>query len=166
MKRMPAFFIGHSSPMIALEDNDVTHAWAAIGALAPHPRAILAISAHWLTNGTAATAMTTPRTIHDFGAFPQALFEVQYPAPGDPSLASRVRDLPMRAVSVLLTTSALPFATMIRKRSSTICTWVRMRVSRRPRLTIFGHCYRCWGRVQKMTPSALPLTSFAMDQSV
>jgi 4,5-DOPA dioxygenase extradiol len=91
--RMPVVFFGHGSPMIALQDNDTTRTWARMAASMPRPAAILAISAHWLTRGTAVTAMARPRTIHDFGAFPQALFDVQYPAPGDPALAARVAGL-------------------------------------------------------------------------
>lgn len=90
---MPALFFGHGTPMNALERNEYTDAWRAIGARMPKPRAILAVSAHWYTRGTAITAMRTPRTIHDFGGFPRALHEVQYPAPGDPALVSRVQDL-------------------------------------------------------------------------
>jgi 4,5-DOPA dioxygenase extradiol len=93
MDRMPALFIGHGSPMIALEHSAVTQAWRAIANGFEKPRAILVISAHWLTRMTAVTGMPNPRTIHDFGAFPQALFDVQYPAPGDPVLAGHVRDL-------------------------------------------------------------------------
>ena len=92
--RLPAIFFGHGSPMIALETNDTTRTWAAVAAAIGKPKAILCISAHWLTRGTiAVTAMVRPRTIHDFGAFPQALFDVQYPAPGDPALARRVQTL-------------------------------------------------------------------------
>jgi 4,5-DOPA dioxygenase extradiol len=94
MSRMPAVFFGHGSPMIALETNATSRAWEAIAATLPRPRAILAISAHWETRGTAVTAMARPRTIHDFGAsFPKALFDMQYPAPGDPALAARVAEL-------------------------------------------------------------------------
>lgn len=91
--RMPAVFFGHGNPMYALEDNRYTKTWEQLGATLPRPKAILAISAHWTTRGTAVTAMATPQTIHDFGGFPQALFDVQYPAAGDPTLAARVRDL-------------------------------------------------------------------------
>lgn len=91
--RMPAIFFGHGSPMNALENNVYTQAWQRLGASLPKPKAIVAISAHWTTRGTAVTVTPMPKTIHDFGGFPQALFDVRYPAPGDPALAARVRDL-------------------------------------------------------------------------
>jgi 4,5-DOPA dioxygenase extradiol len=91
--RMPAVFFGHGNPMYALEDNVYTDTWKQIGQSLPRPKAILAVSAHWCTRGTAVTAMQMPQTIHDFGNFPQALFDVRYPAQGDPALASRIREL-------------------------------------------------------------------------
>ncbi|MFC5474940.1 4,5-DOPA dioxygenase extradiol [Paraherbaspirillum soli] len=93
--RMPAIFFGHGSPMNALQDNRYTAAWEQLGAslAARQPKAILSVSAHWYTRGTAVTAMAMPQTIHDFGGFPQALFDMQYPAAGDPQLAAQVRDL-------------------------------------------------------------------------
>jgi 4,5-DOPA dioxygenase extradiol len=79
--------------MNALERNEYTGAWAAIGAALPRPRAVLCVSAHWYVSATALTADAAPRTIHDFGGFPRALYQVRYPAPGDPVLARRVREL-------------------------------------------------------------------------
>ncbi len=90
---MPALFFGHGNPMNALARNEYTEGWAAIGRALPPPRAILAISAHWYQPGVAVTAMAAPRTIHDFGGFPRELYQVQYPAPGDPDLAQRIRSL-------------------------------------------------------------------------
>ncbi len=90
---MPVLFVGHGSPTNAIEDNEFSRAWAAMGKALPRPSAILCISAHWETVGTRVTAMGSPRTIHDFHGFPRSLFDMQYPAPGDPGLARRIREI-------------------------------------------------------------------------
>ena len=91
--RQPAVFVGHGSPMYAIEPNRYTTAWANLGKSLKRPDAILVISAHWVTRGVWVTALSKPKTIHDFGGFPQALFDIQYPAPGSPALADRVKEL-------------------------------------------------------------------------
>ena len=90
---MPAIFFGHGNPMNALQSNAWTNGWAAIGNSIRKPKAIVCISAHWYLPATLVTAQDQPRTIHDFGGFPSALYEVKYPAPGDAELANRIIDL-------------------------------------------------------------------------
>lgn len=90
---MPVLFVGHGSPMNAIEDNRYSRTWKQMGKTLPKPHAILCISAHWETKGTKITAMEKPQTIHDFGGFPQELFDVQYPAPGNLALATETASM-------------------------------------------------------------------------
>ena len=101
--RQPVLFVGHGSPMNAIEENRWSQGFRELSGLLPRPRAILAVSAHWYVAGTHVTANPKPETIHDFGGFPDELYRVQYPAPGDPALAGRVVELlgPARASAAL-----------------------------------------------------------------
>ncbi|OCC24438.1 4,5-DOPA dioxygenase extradiol [Croceicoccus estronivorus] len=93
MSRLPTIFFGHGSPIIALKQNETTRSWKALADSMERPRAILCISAHWLTHGVSVTAQDHPPTIHDFGGFPREMHEFEYPAPGDPELVARVQQL-------------------------------------------------------------------------
>lgn len=90
---MPVLFIGHGSPMNGIEDNGFSRRWKEMGKEIPQPTAVIVVSAHWFTRGTKITAMDFPKTIHDFGGFPEALYQVQYPAPGNPLLAKDVAEM-------------------------------------------------------------------------
>jgi 4,5-DOPA dioxygenase extradiol len=96
--RMPVLFVGHGSPMNAIEENEFVEGWRNLGKTIPKPKAILCVSAHWETRGTYVTAMSNPKTIHDFGGFPKALYEVEYPAPGSLELASETKQIVTKTV--------------------------------------------------------------------
>lgn len=138
--RMPVLFIGHGSPMNALEGNEYFRSWQALGAQfgsqRPRPQLILCISAHWLTQGWQLTAMAQPKTIHDFGGFPQELFDQQYPAPGDPAAA--------RALSLL-----------VRQRASMPLGLDEVQ---------WGLDHGAWGVLKPMFPEAdIPVIQLSMD---
>ncbi|MGA0602904.1 4,5-DOPA dioxygenase extradiol [Caulobacter sp. KR2-114] len=137
MARLPAVFFGHGSPTIALETNETTATWNRIGREIGKPKAILCISAHWLTNGVGVTAMARPRTIHDFGrGLGEALFQVQYPAPGDPALAARVKELLSPELNVVLDQNQ------------------------------WGLDHGCWSVLSKAYPDAdVPIVQLSMDAS-
>lgn len=105
-ERMPVIFLGHGSPMNAIGDNEYRRSWQALGARfgveLPMPQLILCISAHWLTQGWWLTAMARPKTLHDFGGFPQELFDEQYPAPGDPAAAEAISQMVKQRASLPL----------------------------------------------------------------
>jgi len=92
-ERMPVLFVGHGSPMNAIEDNNYHKSWAAMGKQLPRPKAILSVSAHWITKGTKVTGMSHPKTIHDFGGFPKKLFDQEYPAQGSPEFAKMTAEM-------------------------------------------------------------------------
>jgi len=96
-EKMPVLFIGHGSPMNAIEENEFVRGFRQVSSEIPKPNAIVCISAHWVTGGTRVTAMEIPPTIHDFGGFPEALYQVQYPAPGSPALASEMKTMISKA---------------------------------------------------------------------
>ena len=96
-EQMPVLFVGHGSPMNAIEENEFVQGWREVAKSLPKPSAILCVSAHWETRGTFVTAMDKPRTIHDFGGFPQKLFEMQYPAPGSLELAEETKSVVKKA---------------------------------------------------------------------
>jgi 4,5-DOPA dioxygenase extradiol len=100
-EKMPVLFLGHGSPMNAIEENVFVTGWRNIGKTLPKPNAILCVSAHWETRGTCVTAMDKPMTIHDFGGFPEALYEVEYPAPGSPDLAKETKSIIKKTAVVL-----------------------------------------------------------------
>jgi 4,5-DOPA dioxygenase extradiol len=96
--RMPVLFLGHGSPMNAIEENEFVTGWREAVKTLPKPNAILCVSAHWETRGTHVTSMENPATIHDFGGFPKELFDVQYPAPGSPDLAMETKNMIKKAI--------------------------------------------------------------------
>ncbi len=141
MSRMPVLFLGHGSPMNAIEDNAWHRGWASVAAALPRPRAILMVSAHWETKGgVALTSGDAPETIHDFFGFPQPLFDVQYPAPGAPWLAERARDL--------IAGSGVPVGSIVMDGQR-------------------GFDHGAWGVLLPMYPAAdIPVVQLSLDRSL
>jgi 4,5-DOPA dioxygenase extradiol len=108
---MPVIFFGHGNPMNAISKNYYTQAWSELGRKLPKPKSILSISAHWFVPGVSLTSMTNPRTIHDFGGFPDKLYKFEYPAPGEPELARRVQKIISSAPASLDTAWGLDHGT-------------------------------------------------------
>lgn len=143
-KPLPVIFLGHGSPMNAIEDNEFHQGWAALGSQFgvgrhwPLPRLVLCISAHWLTNGWQITANATPPTIHDFGGFPRALFEQQYPAPGHPQAAEEIAQLCVAKTNPAAVTMSLDW----------------------------GLDHGCWSVLKPMFPHAsVPVVQLSMDRT-
>jgi len=121
-EKMPVLFLGHGSPMNAIEENEFVTGFRTVGKTLPKPRVILAISAHWETKGTFVTAMEHPPTIHDFGGFPKALFDVQYPAPGSPGFAKETNITIKKSETLMFANTtkllgALAFCTRVNRKS-------------------------------------------------
>jgi 4,5-DOPA dioxygenase extradiol len=135
-ERMPVLFVGHGSPMNAIEENRFTTAWRDVAARLTRPRAILCVSAHWETEGTFVTSMSVPRTIHDFYGFPDELYRVSYPAPGSPELAE------------------------------TVCGLVRTRSVRPDDAFAWGLDHGAWAVLRRMYPAAdIPVVQLSLDRT-
>lgn len=137
---MPVLFVGHGSPMNAVEDNQWSRGWRVLGEALPRPRAVLAVSAHWWVAGTLLTLDANPRTIHDFGGFPEALYAVRYPAPGDPELARRLAAMPEMTGAAVSLSWGLDHGTWsVLARLCPAADWPVVQLSIDRRLTPCGH---------------------------